>query len=74
MLIFRTACEHYDKWDGDPDENPHTQLELKYGKNKRAEAAEFLTNMLQIDEDFCDCGGVAVESGDDPRKEVPSAE
>ena len=68
MKVFRIACEHYDKWDGDPDENPHTDMELKYGAKKRASAAEFLNQMLIIDETFCDCGGTTVESGDDPRE------
>tara|TARA_Y100000310_G_scaffold342424_1_gene445637 strand:- start:2590 stop:2814 length:225 start_codon:yes stop_codon:yes gene_type:complete len=69
MKVFRIACEHYDKWDGDPDDNPHTDMEMKYGKNKRADAAKFLDEMLKIDTSFCDCGGIAVESGDDPRKD-----
>lgn len=64
---FRVACEHYDEWGGHPDENPHTELRLKWREKKRAEAAEFLTNMLVIDDNFCDCGGTAVTSGDDPR-------
>ena len=65
---FRISCEHYDSWNGHPDENPHTEMKMKWGEKKRAEAAEFITNLLVIDEDFCDCGGKPVESGDDPRE------